>query len=118
MLNKIGAVCYTCYNIIRIIAGSILAFLSLLELWGIAEDPGTYQRVYTGEMMGDIGHGSLDQLIVHRLVQAIMSMGYIYIVALHMKRYSRNIWFIVLLAMADICFVAWTMYKICNPPNI
>ena len=105
---------YKVYNIIRIVVACLGALMTLYSLHDMAMNTELYRMVY----MGPFGYKSLGVLAWRWGVSVALFILYIYIVSLHMKRYSRNIWFIVLLAMTDICFVAWTMYKICNPPNI
>jgi hypothetical protein len=101
-------------NIIRLLFGIFFLLGMLLDLYGIATDPLTYERVYTGAFLGEYRYDSLYDLKLARWRDCFIAMIYLLFVILHMTKFKQNKIFTWILRIMDISlmvFIGYSLYK-------
>jgi len=106
---------YFSYNIARILFAVILLLSFLSDIHGIAVDPNTYEKVYTGEFLGADRYESLLQLKVSLWRNISICIVYIFLVILHLtkfKQYKIFTWFLRVVDVFVIIFIGYSLYKV------
>ena len=107
MKKKTFIICIT-----RILIGMLWASILITDLIGIAQDPTTYEQVYTGEFMGENRFETLHQYKTSIVLQTIFIASYMALALLHcfILRDKRIIsWCLVVM---DIILLVLILYPI------
>lgn len=105
MEKKVRQIAYISYNIIRLAVGFSFLLFSLTDLYNINIDADTYEKVYTGEFLGEHSYESLSQLKLSRWIEAFFSISYLIFVVLHLTILKRNRVLIWALRFIDVFIV-------------
>ena len=99
-------------NSIRILISIFFICMFISELFNIAQDPITYERVYTGEFLGKGRYESLSQLKITIIIQIIIVLIYAILTTVHifiLKNKKNIIWILRFMDIALITFIIYSL---------
>lgn len=112
--EKIKRVIILMVNYLRVIVGLLLLCLFLGELYSVNSEPDIYEKVYTGEFLGDQRYESLASLKFEIIYIIIFATVYLLITFLCFTKIKNTKRFPYILTLADICmifFIGYSLYK-------
>lgn len=102
-------------KIARVTIGVFLLWLFLDELHNIGIDSDTYEKVYTGEFLGEFRYESLNHYKLE-IVQIIIFMSiYVLVAFLCFTKIKRMRFFPYIVILIDLCliiYIGYSVYKI------
>lgn len=108
--RTVKRILYSAYNAIRLCIVAFLLLGFLHDIHGISVDSDTYEKVYTGEFLGEFRYDSLRQLRATLWCDVSFSIIYIILVIAHLAIYRRNALITWSLLIIDIFIVSYFCY--------
>ncbi len=99
-------------NAIRLICGIFSLLVMLSDLYGVAVDPLIYERVYTGEFLGENSYQSLFHLKLFRWIQCVLIMVYLSLVILHLTKLKNCKILTWTLRIIDVFIILYIGYSV------
>lgn len=102
-------------NFLRILISLILLSGFVSDIIGIASDYETYERVYTGEFLGNYSYKNIFQLQVSLWSCIIAILIYILFVVLHITKLKQNkflSWSLRIFDIIVIIIITFSIFKI------
>lgn len=104
--------CFYIVNLIRLLTALFLMSVCITDLYGIAQDPITYERVYTGEFLGEYQYDTLSQFKMGTIVQLVFISIYVVLVILHTCILKRRIvlWGVRVMDLILSIFIVYSLF--------
>jgi len=115
MAKTVKKTLFFLYNIARILFAVILLVGFLSDIYGIAVDSDTYEKVYTGEFLGADRYESLLQLKIFLWRNVFICIIYIFWVILHLTKYKHSkilTWFLRIVDVFIVTYIGYSLYKV------
>jgi uncharacterized membrane protein len=112
MEKKINKIFYLLYNTARILFATIILLGFFSDIHGIAIDPDTYEKVYTGAFLGEYRYESLFHLKLSLWIDSLLLISYLVLVILHLTKFKQNKFLSWFLRVADLIIVSYIGYSL------
>ena len=115
MAKTIDHVFYYATNSIRILVGLFFLLFFLSELYDIAVNAETYEKVYTGVFLGENRYESLFLLKKTIWIYNFITTIYLLLIILHLTKFKRSkplTWFLRIIDVFIIIRIGYSLYKI------